>query len=238
MKLVDNRLSGIILSTTALCVAVGMAPAGTNRPTQGKPSCPVIKLTCPSEISANDKLKMFAELKGGDPNVSATYNWTVSAGTIEGGQGTSSIVISTSGLQPDSTVTATVETGGYDRSCGYGSTVGSCSTIVMKKPDARKIDEFGSLKPKDEEAKLNVFAIELQNDPSSQGYILSYNTPTSRPDDAQKMATRLRAFLVYKRHIESSRVVTVTGGTRPQPTVELWIVPRGAQPPRPTASTK
>src|SRR5690349_14327271 len=146
MKFVDNRLSGIILSTTAMLLAVGVAPAGTRRPAQGKPSCPVIKLTCPSEILANDRLKMSAELKGGDPNVSPTYNWTVSAGTIEGGQGTPSVVISTSGLQADTTVTATVETGGYDRSCGYGSTVGSCSTIIMKKPEARKIDEFGALK--------------------------------------------------------------------------------------------
>ncbi len=31
-----------------------------------------------------------------------------------------------------------------------------------------------------------------------------------------------------------SRVVVVGGGTRDVDTIELWIVPQGAQPPRPT----
>jgi hypothetical protein len=238
MKFADNRLSGIILSTVVMLLAAGMAPAGMRRETQSKPACPVIKLACPLEVRTNDKLKMSAELKGGDANVSPTYNWTVSAGTIESGQGTPSITINTNGLEPDATVTATVETGGYDRSCGYGSTVGSCSTNIAKKIEGRKLDEFGALKPKEEADRLDVFAIELQNDPSSQGYILSYNTSTSRLGDAQKTATRFRVYLVNKRNIESSRLVTVTGGTRQQPTVELWIVPRGAQPPKPTSKTK
>lgn len=238
MKFVDRRLSAITLSTFAIFLAVGIAPAGTSQTAQGdKPACPMIRITCPTDIRANNELKMSVELKGGDSKVSPTYNWTVSAGTIVGGQGTPSIVIDTTGLE-NLTVTATIEAGGYDRACGYGSTVASCSTSVTSRPEARKFDEFGVLKPKEEQDKVDGFAIELQNDPAVQGYILSYNTAASRPGDAQKMATRIRDLLVTKRGIESSRLVTVTGGSRPQPTVELWIVPRGAQAPKPTSSAK
>ena len=47
------------------------------------------------------------------------------------GQGTSGITVSTEGLAPSSTVTATVDVGGYDRSC---STSASCTTTIEAKP--------------------------------------------------------------------------------------------------------
>ncbi len=45
-----------------------------------------------------------------------TYNWSVSAGTITSGQGTSTITVDTTGLGGQS-VTATVSIGGADPSC-------------------------------------------------------------------------------------------------------------------------
>lgn len=80
----------------------------------------------------------------------------------------------------DSTVTATVELGGFDRECGYGSVAASCTTMVLKKVDARKLDEYGSLKPKEENAKLDNFMTELNLDPTAQCYIIAYNGRTSR----------------------------------------------------------
>ena len=51
---------------------------------------------------------------GGDPSVTPTYNWVVSAGVIESGQGTAKITINPEGA---SYTTATVEVGGFDRAC-------------------------------------------------------------------------------------------------------------------------
>lgn len=241
MKLDERRLfvqllvlAILILPCASAIFRVSAQPRQKAQPAQ----CPVMKVTCPTEVHVKDKLTFSAELRGGDANVTPTYNWSVSAGAIESGQGTSTVIVDTDGVDPDSTVTATVEAGGFDRACGYGSTANSCTSIVLKKIEARKLDEFGALKPKDEEARLDNFAIELNNDPSSQGYILSYGTRTSRAGDAQKTADRLKLFLVSKRSIERSRLVTVAGGSREEPTVELWIVPTGSQPPKLTPTRK
>lgn len=91
--------------------------------------CPTVGATCPAAVETGQPITMTAQVSGGDPNVTPTYNWVVSAGSIESGQGTSVITIVTTGLDPDSTVTATVDVGGYDRSC---STTASCSTSVTK----------------------------------------------------------------------------------------------------------
>jgi hypothetical protein len=110
--------------------------------------------------------------------------------------------------------------------------------MVLEKPKPRKVDEYGKLAPKDEEARLDNFVSELQTDPSAQGYILAYGAQASRAGDSQKAADKAIDYLVNKRRLDRSRLVTVTGGTREQPTVELWIVPAGAQPPKPTSTMK
>jgi hypothetical protein len=205
-------------------------PAPTN--------CPVTKMTCPDQVYAKDKLTIMANVSGGDPKVQPTYNWTVSAGAISSGQGTSIIQVDTSGLEGGSSVTATVEAGGFDRSCGYGSTAASCTSEVMKKAEAKKLDEYGTLTPKDESARLDNFMIELMSDPTAQAHIISYSASTSRPGDAQKAADRAKDYLIRKRGLDPSRVVTVTGGSREKPMVELWIVPSGAPLPKPTPTVK
>ena len=43
---------------------------------------------------------------------------------------------------------------------------------------------------------------------------------------------------IRKRGLDRSRVVTVTGGSREKPTVELWIVPSGAALSKPTPTVK
>jgi hypothetical protein len=163
----------------------------------------------------------------GDMNV--TYNWSVSAGTISSGQGTSSISVDTAGLGGQ-TVTATVELGGLDPSC---SRTASCTTgIRAPVPPAVKFDEYGNIKFNDEKARLDNYAIQLQNQPGAQGYILAYGTCAG---EAQARADRAKDYLVNTRGIDASRLVTVDGGCRSDLTVELWIVPTGAT--APAAST-
>ncbi|HJQ27134.1 MAG TPA: hypothetical protein VKA60_24815 [Blastocatellia bacterium] len=99
---------------------------------QSQSRCPTTKMTCPDTVKVGEKLTFTANVEGGDKNVTPTYNWTVSAGAISSGQGTSTITVETKELAANSSVTATVELGGYDRECGYGSTVQSCTTSVEK----------------------------------------------------------------------------------------------------------
>jgi hypothetical protein len=127
------------------------------------------------------------------------------------------------------TVTATVETGGFDREC---RTYASCTAYLVKKPEARKFVEYTMLKPKEEEARLHKFAMELLGQPTTQGYVIAYTVATTRA--GEKAADKAKDFLVNKRSIDSSRLVTVAGGSRAQATVELWIMPSGAEPPKAT----
>lgn len=203
-----------------------------------KPACPVTKVTCPDMAYINDRLRMTADVRGGDPRVTPTYNWTVSAGSIESGQGTPTIEVSTKDLSDGQTVTATVELGGFDRECGYGQTAASCTSSVMKKAEARKLDEYGGLTPKEENARLDKFTIELQMDPSSQGYIIAYGGRTGRAGDAQKAADKAKGYLVNKRGLDAGRIVRVDGGYREQPALELWLVPSRAPLPKPTPTVK
>ncbi|HZS44991.1 MAG TPA: hypothetical protein VFC63_07810 [Blastocatellia bacterium] len=185
-------------------------------------NCPAIKLNGPDTINEGETLAITASVKGGDPNVSPTYNWAVSAGSILSGQGTSSIQIETKGLG-DQTVTATVDLGGYDRNC---STTSSVSTDVTKKPLSRKVGGYGKVTAEQEQKALDNFAMELQENPLAQAYVVSYGGK----NEADAEAKRAKDHLI-KRLIDSTKITTVNGGQRDKLEVELWLVPSGAAPP-------
>jgi hypothetical protein len=167
-------------------------------------------------------------VSGGNPNVTPTYNWTVSSGTISSGQGTSSITVDTAGLAGGSSVTATVSVGGLDPSCTASA---SCSAGINQPATPTKFDEYGNIKRNDEKARLDNFANELQAQPGAQGYILGYGGRRSRAGEAQTRADRAKDYLVNSRGIDAGRLVTVDGGFKEEPSTELWIVPAGATPP-------
>ncbi|MBV8517926.1 MAG: hypothetical protein JO197_11050 [Acidobacteria bacterium] len=90
--------------------------------------CPKVALTAPDEIKAGEAMKVSASLSGGDPEVTPTYNWSVSAGTVSSGQGTSTITVDTGDVEQD-TITVAVEVGGFAPECAV---VDSASTMVER----------------------------------------------------------------------------------------------------------
>lgn len=97
---------------------------------------------------------------------------------------------------------------------------------------ARLMDKFGSIKSNDEKARLDNYAIELNNDPTSMGYVIVYGR-TSRPGEAKKRADRIKQYLAYYRGIDMKRLVSLDHCFLSKLEVRLWIVPRGAGPPVP-----
>ncbi|MEA2175213.1 MAG: hypothetical protein QOD00_2805 [Blastocatellia bacterium] len=189
------------------------------------PPCPTVNVSCPDSVDAGSPVTFTANVAGGDPNLTPTYNWSVSAGTISSGQGTSSITVDTTGTSGQ-TITATVELGGVEPTC---TRTASCTASVRPLPNlARKFDTYGNIKFNDEKARLDNYAIQLQNEPGSQGYIIAYGSCTG---EGQARADRAKDYLVNTRGIDAGRIVTVDGGCRSELTVELWIVPSGATPP-------
>jgi hypothetical protein len=129
---------------------------------------------------------------------------------------------------------ATVDVGVFDRSCGYGSSASSCTATIIKKLEARKLDEYSNLKSEEENTRLDNFVIELQNDPTVQGYLIAYNGRKSRPEDARKAAGKAREFMTKKRGLDANRTGIVEGEYREHPAIELWLVPSGAPAPNAT----
>jgi hypothetical protein len=95
---------------------------------------------------------------------------------------------------------------------------------------ARKFDEFGDIQYSDIIARLDNFAIQLQNEPSTRGFIIVYRTRRDLPGLSNRLALWMKNYMVMTRGISAERVVTVDGGVASCFTQELWIVPIGKAP--------
>ncbi|MBV9956970.1 MAG: hypothetical protein JO360_01060 [Acidobacteria bacterium] len=165
-----------------------------------------------------------------EPIGKAEYQWVVSAGTITSGQGTHQITVDTAGLFLQE-VTATVELK-EPGAKSYGTatatvTIGGCGL-------SRKFDQYGELSFNDEKARLDNFAIELQNNPGAQGYIIAYGGRRGHHGEVDARLERIRNYLLNRRGLAPEFTVTLDGGYREEFTIELYIVPRGFDTPTPT----
>jgi hypothetical protein len=177
------------------------------------------------------------------------YTWSTTGGRITGDG--ANVTWDLSGVQPG-TYTASVE---VDDGCGciaFSSTtvtVERCEceaipfvptptptpTPIIETPPTlptpTQFDTYGRIARNDEKARLDNFAIQLQNDTGAQGYIIAYGGRRGAAGEAQTRADFAKNYLVNSRGIDAGRLVTVDGGFREEATTELWLVPSGAQPP-------
>jgi len=212
-----NRDDGCYAFTTTKIVVRECAP---------KPIlCPSISISAPATVPVGAPVTFTALVSGGTAGISPVYTWTVSQGTITSGQGTTSITVDTTGLggQP---INASLAVGGFNLDCGS-----SYVTQVQRKITSTLTDYYPPLKRDDEKARLDNFAIQLQNDPSAKGYIIVYGAGRTTSAEKQKRIKFAVDYLVATRGIDATRLVTLEGGMRDQVTTELWIVPLGADPP-------
>lgn len=97
-------------------------------------------------------------------------------------------------------------------------------------PPAVKIDEFGDIAASDIIARLDNFAVGLQNDPNARGFLVVYRSRRDMPGLSNRYANRMKDYLVKSRGMPAERIVTVDGGYISCLTQELWLVPIGATP--------
>jgi hypothetical protein len=210
------------------CVAFSSASiVVTDCPPPPRPVCPTVNVSCP-DVTAEGQPVIFTANLGSTPGITPTYNWTVSAGHIISGQGTPSITVDTAGLAGQ-TVRADLDLGGYGTPCPT-----SCATSIPIVSKPRKFDEYCDIARNDEKARLDNYAIQLQGEPGSQGYIFVYPKSKARPNEAQARAKRISDYLVNSRGIDASRFTVTIGAAREDWLFELWVVPAGATPPTPS----
>jgi hypothetical protein len=208
------------------CQAFASTAVLVNRCPPPPPTCPSVAIECPDRVVVGEPLTFRSTVTGGSP-VRRTYNWTVTAGTIIEGQGTDTIRVDTTGLAGQS-ITASLSMGGYNLDCSATCTVQFPVPVVC-----RKFDEFPAIAYNDEKARLDNYAIELQNDPTSTAYVIVY-PGRGYPAAVQRHTTRIVDYLVNSRGINAQRIVTLVGPARDVLLVELWLCPQGAKPPAST----
>lgn len=107
-----------------------------------------------------------------------------------------------------------------------GLTVFRCGLI-------RKFDEYGDILFSDEKARLDNFAITLENLPDHSAHLIVYAGRKALVAEAQQRGNRARDYLVNVRGIESSRVTVVDAGHQEDLAVQLYVLPPGVTPPEP-----
>jgi hypothetical protein len=100
----------------------------------------------------------------------------------------------------------------------------------------QKFDEFGDIKCEDEMARLDNFAIQLQQEPQAKGVIIFFGGKTFRGKlpkrgEAEARAARLKPYLVGRRGIPNGQVIVINGGYAEEWRAELWVVAPGANMP-------
>lgn len=219
-----------LLAALALLIVACAARAGAHA--QGaaliRQSCPTISISAPDSVRPGEPLTFTASISGAAPGAKPSYRWTVSAGDITEGQGTSSVTVDTTGLG-NLTLTAAVEVEGFGPECAL---FGEREAAVISTPVCRcDLDSYGDISFEDEQARLDNFAIAVLEVPGSQGYIIAYGGRRGRRGEAAERGERARDYLVSRRGIEPARIVVLDGGYRDELTVVLSVVPPGVHPP-------
>src|ERR1044072_5856893 len=199
------------------CQAFASTAVLVNRCPPAPPVCPNVGIECPDRVVVGEPLVFRSTVTGGTSTIRPTYNWIVTAGRITAGPGTDTINVDNAGLAAQS-VTATLSMGGYNLDCSA-----TCTVNFPVPVECRKFDEYPSIAYNDEKARLDNYAIELQNDPTATAYVIVYPGVRGKPSDVQRHTTRIVDYLVNSRGINGPRIVTLVGAARDVLMVELWL---------------
>jgi hypothetical protein len=100
----------------------------------------------------------------------------------------------------------------------------------QSEPSARKFDEFGDVLPTDMAARLDNYAIQLQNEPRALAFMIVYRSHRDLPGLSSRRVNWMRNYLISSRGLTPARIMAIDGGTTPCFMHELWIIPPGATP--------
>ena len=189
-------------------------------------ACGIAGIDGPSQVEPGTPLVFKVKLTGMIHTTKPEFKWTLSAGTITTGQGTDEITIDSAGLG-GLNLTITAELTGAPPAC----TASLSKTTQVNLPPImciRPFDEYGDIKFADEKARLDNFAIQLQNDPLASGSILVAAGKETFENEAAERLNRAKSYLVDVRGIDPNRIVTVDCGFAHGLTTRLYMVPHGA----------
>lgn len=220
------------------CVVVNYRPL----PPPPKSPCPFpVNVSAPKSVNEGEIITYAADATYGG-TAGLNYKWTISPSSahVMSGAGSPTLTVDSTGLGGQRVIaTLAVDDGSVDPACRQTAQAISMVAAEEKKIIvAREFDECNNCTFDDQKARLDNLAVELQNDPATQAYVIAYGGRTSPIGQVERLMTRARDYLMNERGIDKSRIIVVNGGFREQDSVELWIVPSGAAPPRATPTVQ
>lgn len=114
------------------------------------------------------------------------------------------------------------------------------ASISYSQTDGQRLEQvrLSDYDWEDNMARLDVFAIALNNEANSTGYIIFYGSRRSRRGEIQRRMTCVENYMVQRRGIASNRIRVINGGYRDNSTMELWVVPQGGRIPEATPTIR
>jgi len=225
-----------------LCVNLNYHPKKYTVSRPPTSPCPYpVNVSAPVSVNDGDLITFTSDNAYGGSGP-LRYSWTVTPADarIVSGAGTPTITVDSTGLGSQRiTATLLVDDGSGDPLCQQRAQ--ASTNVIPKKPpevECKTFDQFPSVAFDDEKARFDNLAIELQNAPDSQAYIIIYAGRTSRAGQADRLAKRTMDYLVTTRGIDASRITIVNGGYRDTDYFEIWICPPGAKRPEPTPTVQ
>ena len=95
--------------------------------------CPSLSISDPEPVQAGELMEFTIKVAS-EPGDTITYDWAVSAGTIESGQGTPTIKVRTDESMEGQTVTATAVIGNSQPGPACQNTASASGAVIAKKP--------------------------------------------------------------------------------------------------------
>ncbi len=231
----NYRHTSLAIAFVLICAVVGFA-----QNTAPQSSCPR-ELAVSAPFTVNEGEPLTFAIEGPDTaslSLQLKYVWTISPSSVRliSGAGTPSITVETTKLN-GKRITVNLAVEGMSKESPCRVTADAATTVVAPRPPAppHKFAEFPSTGFNRDKEQLDSLATFLRNSPEAGAYLIAYSGRRSRPGQASRLGARARAYLLKSSvisGIDPKWVVAVNGGYRERETYELWIVPRGAQPPQ------
>lgn len=222
------------------CIALNFRPKTISIEHAVKSPCPYpVNVSAPDSVREGNTITFTSDVNYTGQS-GLIYTWTISppSARITSGAGTPTITVDTTGTGAQRvTAILVVDDGSGDRTCRQRAqaATGVVALPPPPVPNPRRFGEFPSISFNEDKANFDNFAVELQGDPTAQGYIIVYNGRKSRPARLATLVNRSRDYMTNTRNIDASRIVVLNGGMRDVDTIELWVVPKGAPAPRPSS---
>ena len=222
-----------------LCVNLNYHP---KKYTVSKSPCPYpVNVSAPVSVNDGDLITFTSDIAyNGSGALSYTWTVTPSEARIVSGAGTPTITVDSTELGGQRvTATLVADDGSGDAMCRQRAQ--ASTNIVPKKPpevECKPFDQFQSVAFDDDKARFDNLAIELQNAPDTQAYIIIYAGKTSRTGQADMLRRRTTDYLVNQRGVDGGRITIINGGYHETDFFEIWICPPGAKPPQPTPTVQ